>query len=325
MKRLLLLLLFIILCQFALYSQTAGEGFSFDIGTEPEPTSNVSYGIVQYGWSDITSSRLDVRYTNSSELQCATATENKVRNKIEGYDTAIYSAKSQIFEADFLPYIRYFGKNENGREFSWSIGASIQYTMENEFAGMFDVNGLMLDPGDEGKYFTMNDDKTAIFVAPRIGFSAKIPLTNLFCLNAECFAHPLYLMVLKQNMAYHSDQTTSAFDYSGNNNLNSFSSPYISLKLTLDMFNNFRLITFCNYQHLVFQQLDWADDFNSLVGYDDIQDLFSFRGGLELLSGDSKSARLRFGVYYQIDVNKSSYLKTTDNKNRFILSLGTEL
>ena len=135
----------------------------------------------------------------------------------------------------------------------------------------------------------------------------------------------VYFMNLKQNMAYHSDQTTNSFDYSGNNAVNRISSPYISLKFALNLFSNFRLITFCTYQHLDFQQMDWADDFNSLVGYDDKQDMFSFRFGLELLSGNAKTARIRGGVYYQVDANKSSYLNTTTDNKRWILNLGTEL
>ena len=237
----------------------------------------------------------------------------------------IYSVNKRAFETNLLPYMRYFGANDNEREFSWSVGLSFQYIGESEFAGMFDVNGYMLAPGDEGKYFTMNDEKTASVIAPRVGISGKIPLPNLFQFNFECFVHPFYYMNLKQNMAYYSEQTNTPFDYSGNNNVNRVSSPYISLKLSLDMFNNFRFITVCTYQHLDFQQMDWAEDFNSLVGYDDKQDIFTFRCGLELLSGKSKATRIRCGAYYQIDINKSSYLNETVNNNRWILNLGTEL
>ena len=315
MKRLTTLFALLILCQLALSAQITWDRLSFDMGTEPEPTSNVSYGMIQYGWTDSVSSRLDVRYTTGTNDE----------ETIEGYDTAIYSTKHRVFEADILPYVRYFSMDEGGSEFCWSVGFSMQYSKENEFAGLFDVNGIMLDPGDEGKYFTIKDEKTAFIIAPRLGVSAKIPLTLSVRLNAECFIHPFYYMNLKQNMSYHSDQTTSQFDYSGNNTVTRISSPYISLKLSLDLFNNFRLITLCSYQHLDFQQMDWANDFNSLVGYDDKQDIFSFRCGLELLSGNAKSARIRGGVYYQIDVNKSSYLNTTTNNNRWIINLGTEL
>ncbi|MBO4705676.1 MAG: hypothetical protein J5647_08090 [Spirochaetaceae bacterium] len=315
MKRLLSFFALLFIFQLALSAQTAGEGFTFDMGTEPEPTSNVSYVMIQYGWTDSASSRLDVRYTTGTNDE----------ETIEGYDTASYNAKHRVFEADILPYVRYFSMDESGHEFCWSVGLSIQHSKENEFAGLFDVNGLMLDPGDEGKYFTMTDEKRAFIIAPRLGFSAKIPLPHNIGLSAECFVHPFYFMSLKQNMAYHSDQTTSLFDYSGNNDVSRISSPYISVKLSLDLFSNFRLVTLCTYQHLDFQQMDWADDFNSLVGYDDKQDMFSFRCGLELLSGNAKSARIRGGVYYQIDVNKSSYLNTTTENNRWIINLGTEL
>ena len=315
MKRLPFLFTLLFGCYFTLSSQSAGQGFTFDMGTEPEPTSSVSYGMIQYGWTDTVSSRLDVRYTTGMNDE----------ETIEGYDTAIYNAKQRVFEADILPYVRYFSVDESGREFCWSIGFSLQYSKENEFAGLFDVNSLMLDPGDEGKYFTMNDEKTAFFIAPRLGGSARIPLALGFRLNAECFVHPFYYMSLKQNMSYHSDQTTTPFDYSGDNSVSRVSSPYISLKLSLDIFSNFRLITLCSYQHLDFQQMDWAGDFNSLIGYDDKQDMFTFRFGLELLSGNEKSARIRGGVYYQVDVNKSSYLNTTANNSRWILNLGTEL
>ncbi len=315
MKRLPFLFTLLFGCYCTLSAQSAGQGFTFDMGTEPEPTSSVSYGMIQYGWTDTVSSRFDLRYTTGTNDE----------ETIQGYDTAIYNAKQRIFEADILPYVRYFSVDESGREFCWSVGFSLQHSKENEFVGLFDVNGLMLDPGDEGKYFTMDNDKTAFIIAPRLGFSAKIPLLNFFSLKAECFAHPFYFMSLKQAMAYHSDQTTSAFDYSGNNDVNRISSPYISLKLSLDIFSNFRLITLCTYQHLDFQQMDWANDFNSLVGYDDKQDMFTFRLGLELLSGNEKSARIRGGVYYQVDVNKSSYLNTTTNNNRWIINLGTEL
>ena len=325
MRRLPTLFALLVLSQFALFAQITWDRLSFDMGTEPEPNKNVSYGMVQYGWTDAVSSRLDVRYTSGTELQCATATNNAVENKVEGYDTAIYSASERIFEADILPFVSYFGRNESGREFCWSVGLSAQYTTENEFAGMFDVNGLMLDPGDEGKYFTMNDDKSAFFLAPRLGFSAKMPLSRILGLKAECFIHPLYFMNLKQSMSYHSDQTASPFDYSGGNSVNRVSSPYVSVKVSLDILGSLRLVTLCTYQHLDFQQMDWAEDFNSLKGYDDKQELFTFRGGVELLGGNAKSARVRCGVYYQVDVNKSSYLNTTTNNNRWILNLGTEL
>ena len=325
MKRRLIIFAIAVACNFSLFAQAAGKGVSFDLGTEPELTGNVSYGMIQYGWTDNTSSRLDIRYTTETEAEYATATDTSVKDRIEGYNTIIYSANKRAFEANLLPFVRYFGMNDRGQGFSWSIGLSFQYIYESEFAGMFDVNGIMLEPGDEGKYFTMNDEKSAFVIAPRIGFSGKIPLPSLFQLNFEFFLHPLYYMNLKQSMAYYSQQTNPHFDYSGNNDKNRVSSPYISLKLSLDMFNNFRLMTLCTYQHLDFQQMDWAEDFNSLIGYDDKQDIFTFRFGLEFLSGNAKSTRIRSGVYYQIETNKSSYLDSVTKNNRWVINLGTEM
>jgi hypothetical protein len=42
-------------------------------------------------------------------------------------------------------------------------------------------------------------------------------------------------------------------------------------------------------------------------------------------SGNAKSTRIRSGVYYQIETNKSSYLDSVTKNNRWVINLGTEM
>ena len=188
---------------------------------------------------------------------------------------------------------------------------------------MFDVNGLMLDEGDEGKYFTMESKKSVHIFAPRLGFAARQPLAEHFVFGFESFLHPFYCVLLKQDMAYSSSQ--AKFDYSGDNSLFRVSSPYISAKATLDAFDYVRFITKFSYQRLDFQQMGWADDWNSLEGKNDVQTMTTFRVGLELLSGKIAKARVRGGVYRQTEWNKSTYRGDTEKESRWIISFGTEM
>ena len=125
-------------------------------------------------------------------------------------------------------------------------------------------------------------------------------------------------------MRYHSNQTTNKFDYGGTNNLTRLSFPYIDLKIYADCFNFTRIVTQVSYQRLNFQQMDWAPDYNSLIGYDDVQNITNFRVGLELLAGNIKRARVKGGIYYQNEWNASSYNGQTTHKNKLIISIGTE-
>ena len=136
--------------------------------------------------------------------------------------------------------------------------------------------------------------------------------------------NPLYLLILDQNMNYHSDQTTNKFDYGGTNNLTRLSFPYIDLKVYADCFNFARFVTQLSYQRLDFQQMDWAPDYMSLIGYDDVQNITKFRVGIELLAGNVQRARVKGGIYYQNEWNSSSYTGQTTHNNKWIICIGTE-
>lgn len=298
----------------------AGTGLSFDVGTEPEQEGNVSYGMVQYGWSDEWASRADVRY----------GTHTDTDGDIPGYGSVVETVQEQTIEVDLLPLVRYFGRGEENdagmaREFSISAGLSYQYTHRDDFAGMFDINGLMLDPVDEGRYFTMSDEKTAHIFAPRIGFTARVPLAGFCCINFEGFAHPFYYLHLVQDMSYYSAQASTPFDYSGSNSIGRFSSPYFDARLSADILGYVRLLARFTYQRLNFQQMDWAADLNSLTGYDDVQTKMCFRAGIELLSWNRISARLRAGIFREQSWNKSSYTGETEKDGKWVLSIGSEL
>ena len=301
-----------VLLSVSVWAQTAGRGLQFDLGTEPEDDGNASYGMVQWGWSDDIASRIDVRYTS----------KHKTEDEIDGYGNATDVYKANTFEVSLLPAVKYFGETKN---FSVSAGISYQFSKEREKAGMFDVNGLMLDEGDEGKYFTFRHDKTAHFIAPRLAFTASLPMGEHFAFGFESFLHPLYLVSLKQEAAYHSDQTTEAFDYSGDDSLFRVSSPYIFAKTTFDVFDYVRLLAQFSYQRLDFRQMDWADDGNSLEGKDDVQNMMTLRAGVELLSGKVAKARVRGGIYREITLNKSTYRGDTETESRWVISIGTEL
>ena len=334
MKRYLVCVLIGLFVCSVLSAQSSGKGISFDFGLEPEKTGNSAYGIIQYGWTDTFSSRFDLRYS----------VDSKTEYSVPGYGNAVDTLKTNIFEISILPYVKYFGireievpTKEDGnetslkilkQEFSFIAGVSYQYSYEDEFAGMFDVNGIMLNAGDEGKYFTISDEKSCHIYAPKLGFTAKIPVSNYLNFNFEGFVHPFYFLVLKQNLLYHSDQTSTPFDYSGDNTVVRFSSPYINLKAAVDVSRFFRLMSSFSYQRLDFQQMDWASDWNSLTGYDDVQTMISFRAGVELLpavTNGNRKTHLRCGVYRQIDYWKSTYSETNETKSKWVLNLGTEL
>ena len=311
-------LLFAAACA-ALGAQSAGKGVSLDIGTEPEEAGNISYAMVQYGWSERAASRLDIRYTVQAETDYA----------VSGYENAVDTHKTNRFELDVLPLVRYFGMDGAGRELGWSMGLSYQFSYEDERAGMFDADGIMLDEGDEGKYFTVRNKKRVHVVAPRLGLAARLPLSPLLAVRFEGFVHPFYCLFLQQDMAYHSDQTAAPFDYSGTNRLWRVSSPYVSLKASLGVTRLFRLAAALSYQRLDFQQMDWASDWNSLTGYDDMQQLTSFRAGVELVpslsAGARTDARVRMGVYRQTDWFASSYTGDRERESRWVLCGGFEL
>ena len=289
------------------------DKFYFDLGTEPEASASRTFALFQYNWSDTYSSSIKGIYSTATETE----------DSYEGYGNATVVNKHKEAEVDLLPFI-YNYKLQNQTKLSFSIGASYQYIIDTTFAGMFDVNGIMLDPGDEGKYFTMENEKKAHIIAPRVGVSGKLPLHKYFTLNCDLYVNPVYLFILDQNMRYHSNQTTNKFDYGGTNNLTRLSFPYIDLKIYADCFNFARIVTQVSYQRLNFQQMDWASDYNSLIGYDDVQNITNFRVGLELLAGNIKRARVKGGIYYQNEWNTSSYTGQTTHKNKLIISIGTE-
>lgn len=289
------------------------DKFYFDLGTEPEASASKTFALFQYNWNKTYSSNIKGIYTSATET----------KDSFEGYGSATIVDKHKEFEVDFLPFIYNFDSTTFS-QLSLSAGVSYQYLFDTTFAGMFDINGIMLDPGDEGKYFTMNNEKKAHIFAPRLGATGKLPIGNNFMLNCDLYVNPIYLLILDQNMRYNSTQTTNKFDYKGSNNINRWSFPYIDLKLYADCFNFVRLVTQVSYQRLDFQQMDWAPDFNSLIGYDDVQNITSFRIGLELLAGRVQRARVKGGLYYQNEWNASSYIGQTTHDNKWIICIGTE-
>lgn len=284
----------------------------FDFGAEPEASASTTYGFFQYNWSDKYSSNIKIKYSSSTETS----------DSIDGYASATKIDKSKSVELDLLPFV--YNKPFLKTTMSFSFGISYQYIDESSFAGMFDVNGYMLEPDDKGKYFTMSNEKKAHVFAPRLGFNTKLPLCKYLSVNLDFYMNPIYLISLNQSMDYHSDQTLSKFDYSGDNNVTNWSSPYIETKLYADCFDFVRLVSLISYQRLDFQQMNWADDFESLTGYDDTQDMLKLRFGLEFLVGDKQRARAKGGIYYENNWNASSYDGETIHKGKWIISVGSE-
>ena len=295
--------------------------FHFDLGSEPEKAGNITYGMIQYDWTDFFATRFDLRYT--------TRTEDI--DEVEGYGNPMGTTKYRIFETDLLPFVGCFGRDDDGRLFTASVGFSYQYSKESEVVGMFDINNLMLDEGDGGKYFTMTDNKKAHFFALRLGFTAKIPfyadweLLNGFCFNFEGFVNPFYYMILDQSMAYQSDQTLTEFNYSGQNKVARISSPFVDVKISLDMFDFLRFMTRLNYQRLNFQQMDWNENSDGLEGKDDVQQILTLRVGFETLSISERSTKVRAGIYWQQSWNTSSYFETSTASGKFVFSIGSEM
>ena len=289
------------------------DKFYFDLGTEPEASASTTFGLFQYNWNKQYSSSIKGKYITSTETD----------DKMEGYGNATVVDKHKEVEIDLLPFI-YNCLIDNKKQLSFSAGASYQYMIDTTFAGMFDVNGIMLDPGDEGKYFTMNNEKKAHIIALRVGVTGKLSVHKNFVLNCDLYINPVYLLILDQDMKYHSDQTTNKFDYGGTNSVSRVSSPYVDFKFYADCFNFSRLVTQLTYQRLDFQQMNWASDFNSLTGYDDVQNITNFRIGIELLAGKVSRARVKGGVYYQNEWNVSSYTGKTEHKDKWIICIGTE-
>ena len=165
------------------------DKFYFDLGTEPEVSASTTFGLFQYNWNKQYSSSIKGKYITSTETD----------DKMEGYGNATVVDKHKEVEIDLLPFI-YNCLIDNKKQLSFSAGASYQYMIDTTFAGMFDVNGIMLDPGDEGKYFTMNNEKKAHIIALRVGVTGKLSVHKNFVLNCDLYMNPLYLLILDQNM-----------------------------------------------------------------------------------------------------------------------------
>lgn len=290
--------------------------FHFDIGAEPEKNGSSTVGMLQYDWKDDWASRLDIRYT----------THLDTTDSQEGYGNVAGTTKNQSFEVDILPVVYMFGKSFlSDNYFTVSAGASYQFTYQDDFMGMFDINCLMLDECDEGKYFTMNNERKVNFFAPRLGFTVKYPLTSIIDCNFETFVHPLYYVLLFQNTKYNSSQTTVPFDYSGTNKFSGFSTPYIDTKLSFDFFRVLRIMSRFTFQRLVFEQMGWNSNFDGLEGKSDTQDITTWRIGAEFLSWNREHARIRAGIYYLHEWNKSTYLDKTEHSEKWVFCVGSEL
>jgi len=287
------------------------DKIEFDIGTEPEAEASATYGFIQYNWNDMFGSNVKVKYTNSTQTV----------DEIDGYKNATMVTKSNEFEIDLLPLVCKFGDYITC---DFSIGGSYQYISQNVFAGMFDTNGYMLDPIDKGKYFTMKNERQGNIVAPRIGASASVPFGELFTFNLQAYSNPVYCVIMKDSMVYHSDQTENPFHYGGQVNYVNWSKPYVEARVSLDCFKFIRLVAQGSYQSINFQQLDWSDDGERLIGYDDVQTMTKARVGLELLAGSYKKSRVRGGIYYQMEWNTSTYSDITTTNNKIMIGIGSE-
>ena len=288
------------------------QKFFFDIGTEPESDSSSTYGLVQYDWTNNFSSNLKMSYTSSTQTE----------NEVEGYTNGTKVIKNKEFSFIILPCMYRF---EKFMDFTVSLGGSYQFINENTFAGMFDTNGYILKDEDIGKYFTYASDRTGHIIAPRIGFNAKKQFNNMFAGKFDFYINPILFININQNINYKSNQTTESFDYSGSSNTGKLSSPYIETKLSVDILNCIRPLIQFSYQNLKLNQLDWADDGISFIPVDDTQEITKLKIGFEVMAGKKQKAKVRGGVYYQINWNKSSYTGETVKKDKWIFGIGSEL
>lgn len=299
-------------------SDSINEGqLYFDIGSEPEADTSMTFGMVQYNWNDILASNIKLIYKST------TSTEDEIGHFVNPVEVT----KEKEFELDFLPVIYKFGSNQ---QFNVSFGMSYQYLNEKMNAGMFDStdeNEMMFDPdgSDAGKYFMVDSKRTAHIIAPRIGFNAQLPVYDIINFKFEVYTNPVYLMVLNQNMRYHSNQTDENFDYSGDNSFSKISSPYYDIKISAELFNYLRVVSQFSSQTLQMQQMSWSvPDYDSLTGYDDTQKINKLRFGLEILAGNKNRSRVRGGIYYQNEWNDSSFTGVTEHKSKWILGIGSE-
>jgi len=313
MKKIISSLLFIFTFA-SITAQTVLDNIYFDIGTEPEASSSMTYGLFQYNWNEDFASNIKFIYSTSTETE----------DKLQSYVNPIIVTKNKEFELNFHPVVLGFADY-----YELSLGASYQYIKEEVNAGMFDStnpNEMMFDADgeDAGKYFMQDSSRKAHIIAPRIGLKAKYPCSDNFVFNIQFYVNPFYFLTLEQSMKYHSNQTVENFNYSGNNSFSKFSTPYVDMKVFADCFQFARIVSQISYQKLKMQQMNWASDGESLKGFDDTQEITKLRFGLELLAGKKQKARVKGGVYYQKEWDKSSYLDSTTKKNKLIISVGSE-
>ena len=129
--------------------------------------------------------------------------------------------------------------------------------------------------------------------------------------------NPIYHLAMKCSLEqiYQAD---SSLNLNGSFDIKRWSSPFIDQKLTADFFDMIRLMMNFKYQHLNVQQLgEDPENYNNLIGYDDKQDIFTFRTGVELLGGKKNSTKIKGGFFYEIEWGKSSLLKEAGEEPNF--------
>ncbi len=240
---------------------------------------------------------------------------NLTETDIVGFSNGIQANRIDSLQIDLFP-VRYsiaLARSNIGLSF----GVSYLRLFESTKAILNDSEGVFLFPA--GQYVTYFNDRNAFLVSPRFGFDLLIRPNSLVKLGYNGYICPIYYLSLDQSIYY--DFLPTYF----NNSITRWSSPYFDHSLSLELFNLIRGIIQYGYQRLDFQTMDWDQTGESLIGYDDVQEIKEIRFGVELLV-PIKAGQVRFkgGVFWENYSNDSSYWGEIGNNSKLLFSFGIE-
>ncbi len=301
---------------------------TLDLGAEPGEHGSTVFGVFQYDWNEKRASRLRLEYSSTKDSQEPSSMfdTDSMESEVDNYEW-ISITKQKSIEADFYPFLRYFGDDSNDAEtpfFYFGIGAFYSYTWYDRTISYWlnkDSKSLMVKYDSDGHYH----DFGPIAIA-----SIKVPFLSYFGLHLETTISPINRLIstADSKISYYRASAVPIHLTEVTDTQN-WCSPTLKIDAAIDCMTYFRVRTKFGYSRIYVGGLSDVD-YGTYSSDSNRQELFMLRYGAEIVFPSSnrtrkKDSHLWAGLYYEHNWEKitTNLNSTTSHTGKWIFCFGT--
>lgn len=325
---------------------------TLDLGAEPGEHGSTVFGVFQYDWTAVRSSRLRLEYQGIKRSEDMMIYDSNTLDEFNADGEGIGMIRSKMIGLELFPYLRYFGDDDRYAKtpfFYFGFGGFYRFSWtDGDYTGWLEYDYTDEDDNKnklaKGLYKMEAKEKYHQF-GPMITGAVKWPFLHFFGITLETTYSPInrvistadafmtsYWVTMDKNESAESEIAGAVEKESQSQTIDTaqWCSPLIKVNLSVEAFTYFRFRTRFGYSRIYTGNPSSINLVTQDPGDESRQETFLWRYGLEIVFPSSnrtrkKDSHLWAGLYYEQewDITTNNSDSNTEHFGRWLFCFGT--